>query len=379
MRSGGPHVPPPRSQIQARAYDQPRTGENSMTMSQCARYHGGRITPGGFTLIELCVGVAALAGLFAVVAPAARSTREASLAAHCRQNLERIVQASLVYASEDSAEWVIPVALGDWLTSDRNVAPYGFGGKSGWFDTKPSGNPEFSPFSGGPLYRMGAPDRPLNRILFKTPIAPPLIVQGRSGERFDWTYDTRHDLAVYRCPADSGFPGMHYRVWRDSGLNSYDFFGTSYAASTLFLSDSANAPSWSVTPYAHALSAVPAPSNTLAYMENAGRFGYRARNTSLGQNGCYWPYPEASQTANGWHGAPFRFNVTYVDGHVAEVEMRGYGQPAGQVPCAPQAGSWCDCYAFRTAAWRLDIMPAAWAQTYKIRPADPPAAWDIVE
>lgn len=322
----------------------------------------------GLTLIELCAGVLALVGLCAGVMPALRSARSASQTTACQQNLGRIQQAALVYAASDPNELMIPIGAGDAASQSIYTSAYGYGGKSGWWLSKLNGQPATqSPLAGGPQYKMGARDRPLNRILFKTPFGGPPLVTGRGGPVEDWSFDMRWDVGVYHCPSDAGFPGLHHAGWKNSHLSSYDYYGTSYSASTLFIKTGApSEPLKSLSVYAREASAVPAPSSTIAYMENAARFAWIVNNPALDQSGGCWPYIFADYIAHGWHGQDFQFNVAFADGSVGSRETRGFGRQPDLV-CPP--GLLCDCFAVRTADWRIDTAPAPLKVTSKSYPS----------
>lgn len=318
------------------------------------------------TLIELCAGIVALAGLLAAVVPALRSARNADLTAQCRENLGRIQQAALVYAAEDPGEQMIPIGIGD-TTTEIYPSYYDYGGKSGWWKTNVLTAYQ-SPFAGTFPYRMGPNDRPLNRIMFKAPFPPPPIVSSRAGPAEDYSFDMRWDVEVYDCPADAGFSGMHHKGWKDSQLSSYDAYGTSYAATAVLVgSPFSGAPLSSNSIYLRPASAIPVPAETVSYLENAGHFAMLANNPALGQTGGCWPRPEGNMVAHGWHGEDFHFNVAFADGGVAWREIRGFGRnPAAG--CFP--GGTCDCIRVRAPGWRMDTLPVAITPTWKLRVAD---------
>ncbi len=150
----------------------------------------------------------------------------------------------------------------------------------------------------------------------------------------DWTPDSRRDLDIYHCPDDNGFPGMHFQGWRESGLSSYNYFGTSYAANPQYIYDPA-APNTLFTnsTYFRPLSTVPAPSETIAYLENSGRFATRSYDPELPNqvlDSCRDTlYEQDGYIAKGWHKQPWRFNVTFADGHAHNVRIRSYAEQSG--------------------------------------------------
>ena len=141
---------------------------------------------------------------------------------------------------------------------------------------------------------MGAAHRPLNATLFKAPFPVPTPSGGRGGGLLDWSDDARVNVDVYHCPRDLGFPGMHEQGWRDSGLSSYNYYGTSYAVSPLFVGPGPGSLLMSNSVYARPVSTVPQPTTTVMYWENAARYAIYANNTEdYDQTGCSWPYPIA--------------------------------------------------------------------------------------
>jgi hypothetical protein len=174
---------------------------------------------------------------------------------------------------------------------------------------------------------------------------------------------------------------MHHRAWRDSGLSSYEFYGTSYATVPLFVGLIGESWIKSFSAYAHKVSAIPAPSTTVTYLENAARFAFMARNDSLDQSLCGWPYPAGNQTAHGWHGMDFQFNVAFVDGAVRNISMRGYGRTPGAYCPAMAVG--CECAVVRGEGWRFDVAPAPLAFTSKTITGGGGGGsttdWDVVE
>jgi hypothetical protein len=57
---------------------------------------------------------------------------------------------------------------------------------------------------------------------------------------------------------------MHQVSWKQTGRSSYQFYGTSYNTPAFFVYQPGTNMHFSVAPYAHALSEIPAPSQTVA-------------------------------------------------------------------------------------------------------------------
>jgi prepilin-type N-terminal cleavage/methylation domain-containing protein len=345
-------------------------------MFKSVRRNAGIRSGRAFTLVELLVVVSIIALLIAILLPSLKKARESAKRIACNANVRGIAQAGLTYSADDRNELAIPISEGDANSTFTYPSYYGFGGKSGWSDKKPNNDINSSIFSGGPLYRMGSPHRPLNRILYKNSSAVKVTV-GRSGSSEDWIDDTQIDVGLYKCPGDRAFPGMHHNGWKQSKLSSYDFYGTSYSTNPFFVGiPGSSHPLWSNAIYARPMSRVPNPANTVLYWENAARYGSRATNNkSKGGEywqdvpGCYWPYAEGAQTAYGNHATPWWFNVSFGDGHSTWIKIRGHGGlTETRVP--PQCGtsasnSICSCIYVRGNGWQIDCLPGDLVTTNK--------------
>ena len=78
------------------------------------------------------------------------------------------------------------------------------------------------------------------------------------------------------------FPGMHHAGWKQSGMSSYDYYGTSYSANSMYIYDPINPTNlFTNSIYLRPLSNVPDPDRTLLHMENAARFAYSSYDPEL--------------------------------------------------------------------------------------------------
>ena len=286
----------------------------------------------GFTLIELLVVVSIMALLISLLLPSLKRARHQAKAVVCLANIKGIASASLIYAGADPHEQSIPVH--PLFDQGGDPGAYDWGGKAGQGDS-PAGSPADSPFgtSGG----RGPASRPLNRELFREGFTDYQDSPGPN--QSNWMNDLALDLPIYRCPSDRGYTGHHYTTWANSRLSSYDHYGTSYAGNTLPFTINEDhtevLEQWGA--YYRPLSRVPAPVETVYYLENCGRFAWHVNSGLDSEHGgdCMGMHSsgiwrEAVQPAQvkGWHGRDFHIATAFVDGHAAMVEMNGRVMPA---------------------------------------------------
>ncbi len=341
-----------------------------------------RTAKSALTLVEtaaiVVVGLLALA----VLAPAAHNTRAGSQLTGCRANMRAIGQASRAYAAEDPNEILIPVPVTNVL--HRASGAVKWGGRAGKGQSNVPSDPTFSEF-GTTSYR-GPAHRPLNRQLYKAGFVDYNPVDGMPNPgpgNVNWLKDTKLDLDVYCCPADTGYAGGGFmytasargdrneRVFAQEGLSAYDHYGTSYVANVFwFIGGLAGQPLRSQSVYLTPLSRVPNPARSVAYQEVPSRWTWLWGSWS--GSGCEWVWPgrvaNAFNTVPGWHGEPFRFNVTFADGHAAFIEMQGCMRPPPNLgaPNYPtgECGSLtppyeCErCVTICGPEWQLDTLPA---------------------
>lgn len=323
----------------------------------------------GGTLSEVIVSITAIGFLAICLMPAVASVRNSSKEAVCHANLARIGFANSVYASQDLGDAAIPVHRKQFQQDPNHpiyIGAYEWGGKSGIgrddFLTGTAGNPLNSRY--GTQAGFGPATRPLNRILYRDELTDYANDPGDNGA--NWLADTRRELSTNECPADVGYTGVHYPSFRDSGLSSYDHFGTSYAANIFMIGRSGGSNMYSNSPYLHRMSQLASPVTTIAYQENNGRFAWAAApevpecTDVVGGIGI-------SGSVIGWHGKPWTFNVAFLDGHTDAIYMRGYSNPRlGRYPdLGSEEGSYqqYQCIIVRGMGWQKDTMPADFVLT----------------
>ena len=209
----------------------------------------------------------------------------------------------------------------------------------------------------GTVTKIGPATRPLNSILYPQQF----VYHGGLKPGLQWVQldklgahmDTMLDLPQNRCPSDTGFTGIHCQDFEERGLTSYDHFGTSYNAN-LFMTASGVGPQSSNSPYLHRMSDILAPSNTLAYQENNGRFAWSAFPETCTDIAGIHGIPE---TVHGWHGKDWTFNAAFIDGHADTIYMRGYDNPdIGRYPEGTDFNH-LNCIIIRGEGWQIDTLP----------------------
>jgi len=316
----------------------------------------------GFTLIELLVVVAIVALLVSILLPSMRKAREQGRMIACQSNLRGIASASIVYAESDPMEQTIPIHP-LFVQYPGEIGAYGWGGKSGIGEPTSGTDPIYSLW--GTAEGRGPGSRPLNPILVGSGIVDHRDSPGPNQQ--NWIDDYRQDMPIVRCPSDRGYTGFHIRRWRDSRLSSYDHYGTSYSANALWVN-------WywvpyrvsSYGPFLRPLSRIGTPSRTICYSENSGRFGWFF---GWQHSPCHVVADDGIEQSDaeikGWHGRPFSFNVSFADGHVELVHMKGRTWPA---PPLSYYGGFTDenfgyaaykCSIIRGEGWQIDCNPMA--------------------
>lgn len=316
----------------------------------------------GFTLIELATSSLSVSVLLALALPALSEARRQAKQVHCLTNLSRIAEASTIYATADRNERAIPVHHLIGLLNGA-VGTYEWGGKSGAGQPL-QGNSSTESLWGTQIGR-GPATRPLNKIVYGDVFTD--FYNDPGPGQSHWLADTRIDVDVFRCPADYGYAGHHDTAWQESGLTSYDHFGNSYAASQLWVgAPGSGCKIMSNSAYLRPISRIPNAANTLLYLENCGLFAWRK---SYGGDGCSFlnggPLGSDVETAvRGWHGAWWKFNTAFVDGHVQTIRMEGHEHPQFDIGRFPDfmgsqtEWSFWHCAIIRGPGWQIDTLPA---------------------
>ena len=279
-----------------------------------------------FTLIELLVVIAIIALLIAILLPSLEAARRQSKQSACLSHIKNIATSSRVYEADDPQGWGIPVhpkqycqCPGQGCNTECQepvfVGAYEWGGKSGIGYRKlhqGEGLGDMLDSEFGTKKGFGPASRPMNDILYKGGFRDgcfwdPFSDQCKKYDRAQAELDTKAELELFQCPADSGPPrGAHCPDWlANSERSSYDHFGNSYAANVFMIAPNGGGWMQSNSPYMRPTSRVPTPARTLYYEENVGRWAWSCKRelpecvAGLGLEGVD---PGPTGAIRGWHG-----------------------------------------------------------------------------
>lgn len=321
------------------------------------------------SIIDVVGAGLAIVLLVCVFTPALGKARTSSKFSRCMTNMMQLGAAAAIYSALDPKEMALPVhrmqfsqcpdhidGYACWTSDAILVGAYEWGGKSGRGRTSnvlSPGSTDPSNSKYGTKAGFGPATRPMNSILY------PGVFRDHGGLRPGWEFvrvdengawaDTQLDLPINRCPSDTGYTGLHCQDFKSRGLTSYDHFGTSYNANNFTISV-AGGQVRSASPYFHRLSGLLNPSRTVLFQENCGRFAWAAA-----EDPCDF-MTGVRGGADGWHGKPWTFNATFVDGHAEAIYMRGY-RPELVFPDDASLQNTFRCVIIRGDRWQLDTLP----------------------
>ena len=208
------------------------------------------------------------------------------------------------------------------------------------------------------------------------------------------TRDTKLDLGLFRCPSDDGPPrGAHCPDWiAHPEQSAFDHFGNSYAANLFMVvpSDGSGCIQ-SNSPYMRPVNRVPNPSRSIYYEENIGRWAWGCMRESCGLPGVAPGLdPGPTKEIRGWHGKPWTYNRSFVDGHAETQKVfiegtedaSGYANhyisealdwyPPWRPGCtggsAPGGYQVYGCVIVRGPGWQKDTLPAPLIETHLNNP-----------
>ena len=296
------------------------------------------------TLCEVVVITVVLALLLAIATPALQAVDEDVERTLCLGNLRMMGQASWAYAADDPRDQLTPLhqrTVSTLLRQDflgtqwghRTAMPASFGGRTA---TRPF------PTEVGEVTVMMDKEGPWATR------TRPLTIFLQS--------DTEIDLAMFRCPADRGYPDS---LWSSSSPSTafniplYEMLGNSYRTNSIGLR-------WTVGGWftsgvwGHTASSIQSPlSRTVLYSEPL--FYEFSRHGE----GTGWAPP-----IPGWHGRLMSDNVAYSDGsarmtRVGVLETFTSAQLAKMGYTPNFSSRW---FLRRGPTWRTDSFPTPGAQ-----------------
>lgn len=265
-----------------------------------------------FTLIELLVSISILAILVSILLPAIAAARVEGIKTKCLTNLRGLAQTATAYSTDDprGVYGAVHPRASDY--TGEGYADYGGGPGIVRIERY---KPHFSveqPFMWGQAF--GPETRPFNQIIYG--------VEGMAQPLDNENPQAIGDASMFqefRCPGED-FGYQEWPSWQSvTGCPSdeieHPYFhadGTSYRFNNLIWKEN-DVSHWVDGVYARSITQIPDTSLTIGFMEA------RAFQT-LATNEVWGALPVHGELT-GYHKKLGYFNVSYVDGHVAFVDM----------------------------------------------------------
>lgn len=263
----------------------------------------------GFTLIELLVVLAIIALLISILVPYLRASREEGKKVKCLANLRTLLQASSMYADDQSGLQLYP-----WYQvpfhKDYNptlVTPWVFGG---FRAPKPEDR-----YADSSLYP--AQVRPLNKYIDRTAMAAPFNFNDRG----------KDIIKSFICPGDrsskTSLIGGPAEQLEDETSSSWEANGSSYSLNTRWMQGYAG---YDFTYAVHDPVRYAELSSRIARHivgGDASQFilwteqGFYGATYNANPDDPDFPMPPSLPQRNGWHRKFSSWSVAFADGHVA--------------------------------------------------------------
>ncbi|MCG8405648.1 MAG: DUF1559 domain-containing protein [Phycisphaerales bacterium] len=235
-----------------------------MPKSQFIRKQLSVARAGAFSLIELLVVITIIALLLVILLPALSMMRRNSKLIQCQANLKNLTTAWNQYLMTYNYHFF------QGVNKQLN-----FGGKQG------SNTPYF-----GPNVR-----KPLNPMLGEKEI-------------------TMNDIPTFRCPADTGGETV--------SPSCYQVFGTSYESNVRLVGDT----NFYIPPQDPSRDVWLKVRKRIADLRSSRVTASPSETPLVGDIGWLARWDRVSRERVAWHGDYKRFNIGFLDGHVAYVRIR---------------------------------------------------------
>lgn len=253
-----------------------------------------------FTLIELLVVISILAVLISVLLPAMAAARVEGQKTSCLTRLRSLAALGVAYATDDTSAVYGPVHPMAYKYNGEGYADYG--GGPGWAQARATF------------------ERPYNWDGYFDPTTRPFnhLIYGVEGVAENCLANQKTFFEPFQCPGKE-FGYQEWPGWDDAAAEEVErpYFsanGTSYRMNNLIWRDGdSRGIHWVAGVYGRPVNRIPDSSAILSFME--------ARAFQTVYTNDTWGLTRVHGELTGYHRKLGYFNVAYVDGHAAFVDM----------------------------------------------------------